>query len=62
MQGVMQACYAEDVDKDYNFFEFEDKSVANNYSLEQLKAETKAMEEEDEFKELLKLAMEENSV
>ena len=59
----MQAYYAEDVDKDYNFFEFEDKSVANNYSLDQLKEETKAMEEEDdEFKELLKLAMEANPV
>ena len=59
----MRAYYAEDVDKDYNFFEFEDKSVANDYSLEQLKEETKAMEEEDdEFKELLKLAMEANPV
>ena len=59
----MQALCAEDVDKDYNFFEFEDKSVANNYSLDQLKAETKAMEEgDDEFKELLKLAMEANPV
>ena len=59
----MQAYYTEDVDKDYNFFEFEDKSVANDYSLEQLKEETKAMEEEDdEFKELLKLAMEANPV
>ena len=64
MQNNPRECaIKEEVDKDYDFFEFEDKSVANNYSLDQLKAETKLMEEEDEeFKELLEKAIEANRV
>ena len=44
-----------DVDTEYNFFEFEDKSTQNKYSLETLKTETIEMEEKDGFKNLIKL-------
>ena len=44
----------------YNFFEFEDKNTPNNYSLEKLKMETTAMEGKDEFKNLVKLAIDTN--
>lgn len=43
-----------------NFFEFEDKNTPNNYSLEKLKMETTAMEGKDEFKNLVKLAIDTN--
>lgn len=46
------------VDGKYNFFEFEDKSDKNTYSIDTLKTETKTMEEEEEFKNFLKIIKE----
>ena len=46
------------VDEKYNFFELEDKSCKNTYSLESLKTETEAMEKEENFKKFLKIIKE----
>lgn len=56
---MAQQHYVDEVDKDYDFFEYEDKCVDNNYPLDLLRENTKKMEEEDEeLKELFEEAFE----